>query len=33
MIWRRVQVPASMTRWELHGVIQVVMGWEDIHLC
>lgn len=32
MIWRRVQVPASMTLRELHGVLQVVMGWESIHL-
>ena len=32
MIWRRVQVPASMTLREWHGVIQVVMGWEGIHL-
>lgn len=32
MIWRRVQIPASMTLRELHGVIQVVMGWEGIHL-
>jgi hypothetical protein len=32
MIWRRVQVPASMTLRESHGVIQVVMGWEGIHL-
>jgi hypothetical protein len=32
MIWRRLQVPASMTLRELHGVIQVVMGWEGIHL-
>jgi hypothetical protein len=32
MIWRRVQVPASLTLRELHGVIQVVMGWEGIHL-
>jgi hypothetical protein len=32
MIWRRVQVPASMTLRELHGVIQVVMGWEGTHL-
>jgi hypothetical protein len=32
MIWRRVLVPASMTLRELHGVIQVVMGWEGIHL-
>jgi hypothetical protein len=32
MIWRRVQVPANMTLCELHGVIQVVMSWEGIHL-
>jgi hypothetical protein len=32
MIWRRVLVPASVTLRELHGVIQVVMGWEGIHL-
>lgn len=31
MIWRRVQVPASISLRELHGVIQVVMGWEGIH--
>jgi Plasmid pRiA4b ORF-3-like protein len=29
---RRVQVPASLTLRELHGVSQGVMGWEDIHL-
>jgi hypothetical protein len=32
MIWRRVQVPDSMMLRELHGVIQVAMGWEGIHL-
>jgi hypothetical protein len=32
MIWRRVQVPASMTLRELHGVLQVAMGWEGVHL-
>jgi hypothetical protein len=32
MIWRRVQVPASMTLRELHGIFQVAMGWEGIHL-
>ncbi|QRM35462.1 plasmid pRiA4b ORF-3 family protein [Microvirga sp. VF16] len=32
MVWRRVQVPATMTLRELHGVFQVVMGWEGIHL-
>ncbi|MER9217109.1 plasmid pRiA4b ORF-3 family protein [Mesorhizobium sp. M0663] len=32
MIWRRVQVPATMTLRGLHGVFQVAMGWESIHL-
>jgi len=32
MIWRRVLVPASYTLEELHGVIQVAMGWQSIHL-
>ena len=32
MVWRRVLVPANSTLRELHGVIQVVMGWEGIHL-
>lgn len=32
MVWRRVLVPATFTLCELHGVIQVVMGWEGIHL-
>jgi hypothetical protein len=32
MVWRRVLVPATFTLRELHGVIQVVMGWEGIHL-
>jgi hypothetical protein len=32
MIWRRVLVPASYTLRELHGVIQVAMGWESLHL-
>jgi hypothetical protein len=32
MVWRRVLVPASFTLRELHGVIQVTMGWEAIHL-
>jgi hypothetical protein len=32
MVWWRVQVPDSMTLRELHGVIQVAMGWEGIHL-
>ena len=32
MVWRRVLVPAAFTLRELHGVIQVAMGWEGIHL-
>jgi Plasmid pRiA4b ORF-3-like protein len=32
MVWRRVPVPTSFTLRELHGVIQVAMGWEGIHL-
>ncbi len=32
MVWRRVLVPSSQTLRELHGVIQVAMGWESIHL-
>jgi hypothetical protein len=32
MVWRRVLVPANFTLRELHGVIQVAMGWEGIHL-
>ena len=31
MVWRRVQVPSAYTLRELHGVIQVAMGWEGIH--
>ena len=32
MTWRRVLVPDSMTLRELHGVVQLAMGWEGIHL-
>ena len=32
MIWRRVLVPSSITLRALHGVLQVAMGWEGIHL-
>ena len=32
MVWRRVLVPVRLTLRELHGVIQVAMGWEGIHL-
>jgi hypothetical protein len=32
MVWRRVLVPTTFTLRELHGVIQLAMGWEGIHL-
>lgn len=31
-IWRRIQVPDTMTLGALHRVIQAVMGWEDDHM-
>jgi hypothetical protein len=31
-VWRRIQVPASYTFWDLHIAIQDVMGWCDYHL-
>ena len=32
MIWRRVLVPETMSLHELHGVLQVAVGREGIHL-
>ena len=32
MVWRRVLVPESATLRELHGILQVSMGWDGIHL-
>jgi len=32
MVWRRLLVPAATSLRELHGVVQVAMGWEGIHL-
>ncbi|HME20482.1 MAG TPA: plasmid pRiA4b ORF-3 family protein [Acetobacteraceae bacterium] len=32
MVWRRLLVPSGCTLRELHGVFQVAMGWEGIHL-
>ena len=32
MIWRRVPVPESVSLRELHGVLQVIMGWKGLHL-
>lgn len=31
-IWRRFQVKSGITFYELHKIIQVVMGWHDYHL-
>jgi len=32
VVWRRINVPAQYTFYDLHEVIQVVMGWEDRHM-
>ncbi|MDP2157502.1 MAG: plasmid pRiA4b ORF-3 family protein [Nitrospirota bacterium] len=32
LIWRRIQVPALYTFWDLHVVIQDSLGWTDTHL-
>lgn len=32
-IWRRIQVWEDDTLDQLHRVLQVVMGWENYHLC
>lgn len=31
-VWRRIQMPATCTFWDLHCAIQDAMGWEDSHL-
>lgn len=31
-IWRRVEVPSSITLKALHAVIQAAMGWQNSHL-
>jgi hypothetical protein len=31
-IWRRIEVPAGYTFWDLHVAIQDAMGWTDSHL-
>ena len=31
-IWRRIEVPASYSFWDLHVAIQDSMGWLDYHL-
>lgn len=30
MIWRRVLVSSSITLRELHGILQVAVGWDGI---
>jgi Plasmid pRiA4b ORF-3-like protein len=32
LVWRRVMLDASNTFEDLHGAIQLAMGWEDYHL-
>jgi hypothetical protein len=31
-IWRRLQVPSTITLAQLHAIIQDAMGWQDYHL-
>lgn len=31
-VWRRIQVPANYTFWDLHVALQDSMGWFDCHL-
>lgn len=31
-IWRRFQVPSSLTLAQLHDALQIIMGWTDSHL-
>ena len=31
-IWRRFQVKSDITLARLHGILQVMMGWENYHL-
>jgi hypothetical protein len=32
LIWREIEVPSSITLWDLHDIIQSVMNWQDYHL-
>jgi hypothetical protein len=32
VVWRRFQVSADTTLLSLHNILQVVMGWENVHL-
>jgi len=31
-VWRRIEVPAGYTFWDLHVALQDAMGWSDYHL-
>lgn len=31
-VWRRIQIPASYSFWDLHVALQDAMGWLDYHL-
>jgi hypothetical protein len=31
-IWRRLQVPGSITFYKLHQILQIAMGWTNSHL-
>jgi len=31
-VWRRIQVPADYSFWDLHVALQDAMGWKDYHL-
>lgn len=31
-IWRRLEVPAELSLWQVHRVVQAAMGWGDYHL-
>ena len=31
-VWRRIIVPADTSFYELHQVIQMIFGWEDMHM-
>jgi hypothetical protein len=32
LVWRRIQVDADATFWDLHVAIQDAMGWLDCHM-
>lgn len=32
LIWRRLLVTSNTTIAQLHDIVQIAMGWEDLHL-